>query len=127
MIGSTRNLRVFAYAKPADMRKQYEGLSALVRQELGRNPESGDLFLFQNKRRNRAKVLHYDGTGLCVYAKRLDKGSFAPLWRDSISKELPLTMTELQLFLEGNELVGRMRFSPPKVTEKDLVIAPPQW
>ena len=127
MIGSSRNLRVFAYAKPADMRKQYEGLSALVRQELGRDPQSGDLYLFQNRLRNRAKVLHYDGTGLCVYAKRLDKGRFAPLWRDSIEKELPLTVTELQLYLEGNELVGRLRFSPPKVVEKDLQITPPEW
>ena len=86
---------------------------------------SGTLYLFCNKRRTRAKVLMFDGTGLCIYMKRLEKGRFAPLWRDSIKKELPLTWTELQLFLEGNELVGRFRYSPEKISEKDLYVAPP--
>jgi len=77
MIGSTRGVRVFAYGAPVDLRKGYEGLGALVRNELGRDVLSGDLFLFVNARRGRAKVIFFDGTGLCIYMKRLARGRFA--------------------------------------------------
>ena len=121
MIGSTRQMRVYAYCAPADMRKAYEGLSHLVRTELKRDPTSGELFLFTNRLRNRAKVLLFDGTGLCLYCKRLDKGRFAKLWgAGKEGGELELTTTELTLFLEGSELVGRISLSPAAVCEKDL-------
>ena len=67
MIGSTRNLRVWAYPAPADLRKGYDGLYGLVVSELERDPLSGDCFLFTNRVRTRAKVLIWDGTGLCLY------------------------------------------------------------
>ena len=79
MIGFTRRVRVFACAKPADMRKQYDGLYALVVSQMKADPLAGDLFLFTNRRRTRAKVLLWDGTGLCVYQKRLERGRFTPL------------------------------------------------
>lgn len=120
-----RHVRVHAYAAPTDLRRGFEGLSALVRNELGRDPLSGDLFLFTNRQRHRAKVLMWDGTGLCVLAKRLEKGRFATLWRDSSRKELTLTAAELQLFLEGSTLVGRVKLSPDAISEKDLAIALP--
>ncbi len=113
MIGSTRQLRVFAYAAPTDMRKGFDGLSALVRDQLGRDPLSGDLFLFVSRNRQRAKVLVWDGTGLCVYAKRLERGRFAPLWDREQGEVVSLTVSELQLFLEGSRWVGRMPLSPP--------------
>ena len=113
---------MFAYAAPADMRRGYEGLSMIVRRELGWDVMSGDLFLFVNRRRNRAKVLLWDGTGLCVYAKRLEKGRFAALWRDGRTKSVELTGSELSLFLEGSELVGRMKLSPTKIQPRDLEI-----
>jgi transposase len=113
VIGSTRQLSVFALARPVDMRKGFEGLSALVRDELRRDPLSGDLFLFCGKTRRRAKVLMWDGTGLCLYAKRLEQNRFASLWRDDQKESLRLTMSELQLFLEGSDLVGRVSLSPP--------------
>ena len=94
------------------MRKGFDGLGALVSNNLGRNPVGGDLFLFVSRDRKRAKVLVWDGTGLCVYAKRLEKGRFASVWRDECRPKLKLTMTELQLFLEGSDLVGRMTLSP---------------
>ena len=123
MIGSSRQVRVFAYAAPADMRKGFEGLSALVREGLGRDPLSGDLFLFVNRTRKRAKVLLWDGTGLCVYAKRLEKpGRFACLWRDRSFDDLELTVTELQLFLEGSALVGRVELSPSILGEDALAV-----
>jgi transposase len=109
------------------MRKSYEGLGALVRNELGRDVLSGELYLFTNRRRTRAKVLLFDGTGLCIYMKRMDKGLFAKLWRDERDGggALPLTMSELSLFLEGSELVGRRKLSPPAITQEDLVVSMP--
>ena len=77
-----------------------------------RDPLSGDFFLFVNRDRQRAKVLLWDGTGLCIYAKRLERGRFACLWRRDGSAALRLTMSELALFLEGSTLVGRMALSP---------------
>lgn len=123
MISLARGIRVYAYAAPSDMRKGYEGLSALVRQDLGRDPLSGDLYLFCNRLRHRAKVLHWDGTGLCIYAKRLEKGRFACLWREGQRNELTLSESELRLFLEGSQLVGRVALSPTHLCEKDLYIA----
>lgn len=121
MIGWTRQVRVFAWSAPVDMRKGYEGLSHLVREALRGEPLSGDLFLFVGKNRRRAKVLFFDGTGLCVLAKRLDKGRFATLWRgDATGRRVTLTTTELALFLEGSELVGRIPLSPSVIDEKDL-------
>lgn len=67
MIGSTRNLRVWAYPGPADLRAGYDGLSALVTRKLGGDPLSGDCYLFTNRTRTRCKVLVWDGTGLCIY------------------------------------------------------------
>ena len=76
MIGSALSRRVYAFAAPVDMRKGYDGLSAVVRESLGRDPLRGDLYLFVSRNRIRAKVLLWDGTGLCVYAKRLEQGRF---------------------------------------------------
>lgn len=112
MIGSTRQVAVYAYGAPVDMRKGFDGLSALVSQGLGRDPLSGDCYLFTNRPRTRAKVLMWDGTGLCIYAKRLEQGRFAALWRADHAALLTLTMSELQLFLEGSALVGRLTLSP---------------
>lgn len=127
MIGSSRAVRVFAYTGPVDMRKSYEGLGALVRNDLGRDVLSGELYLFTNRRRTRAKVLLFDGTGLCIYMKRIDKGQFAKLWGDERDGEraLSLTTSELSLFLEGSDLVGRRRLSPPALTQQDLVVSLP--
>jgi transposase len=98
-------VRVFAFGAPADMRKGFDGLYGLVKEHLHADPFSGDLYLFVASNRKRAKVLLWDGTGLCLYAKRLEKGRFAHLWGDP---PIELTMAELQLFLEGSGLVGKV-------------------
>jgi transposase len=120
VIGSTRSVRVLAYTKPADMRKGFDGLYGLVREHLKCDPLSGDLYLFVSGNRRRAKVLMWDGTGLCLYAKRLEKGRFAQVWGEPPSE---LTMAELQLFLEGSSLVGKVRVSPAKLCLKCLTEA----
>jgi transposase len=114
MMGSTRRLSVFAYGQPCDMRKSYDSLAALVVGAMGKDLLCGDIFLFVGKDRKRAKALHWDGTGLCLYAKRLEQGRFAALWqRAQEGQPVVLTVTELALFLEGSELVGRTALSPP--------------
>ncbi|GMV73037.1 MAG: hypothetical protein AMXMBFR77_28740 [Phycisphaerales bacterium] len=107
--------RVFAYPSPVDLRLGYNGLVGLVRHGLGRDPLSGDLFLFVSRRRQCCKVLCWDGTGLCLYMKHLERGRFAALWREPVGHEIRLTSSELQLFLEGCTLVGRQALSPPEV------------
>lgn len=121
MIGSTRQVTVWAYGAPADLRKGFDGLSGLVTERLRQDPLSGDCYLFVNATRKRAKVLVWDGTGLCIYAKRLERGRFACLWRDAAAAVVRLTMSELQLFLEGSALVGRIALSPAP-----FVVADPQ-
>lgn len=113
MIGSTRVIRVFAYTQPVDMRKGFDALFGLVRSVLGRDPMSGDLYLFVSRDRQRAKVLLWDGTGLCLYAKRLERGRFARFV--AAGGEVELSVSELALFLEGCVEVGRRRLSPQKV------------
>lgn len=115
MIGSSRRIRVFAYPAPANLRKGYDGLYGLVANELGEDPLSGDCFLFTNRRRTRAKVLHFDGTGLCIYSKRLERGRFARLWKDAPGEAVRRTTNELALFLEGSQLAGRIPLSPPEL------------
>ena len=66
------------YAKPCDMRKGQGSLCGLVQNELGRNPLNGDVFVFLNKARNTIKLLNWDGDGLVIYYKRLEKGTFPP-------------------------------------------------
>lgn len=120
MIGTTRQVVVYAYGPPADLRKGYDGLSAVVVQGLGRDPLSGAAFVFVGRDRKRANVLVWDGTGLCIYAKRLEQGRFATLWRDDATASLRLTMSELQLFLEGSVLVGRVPLSPESFVMKSV-------
>ena len=125
MIGSTRALRVWAYPSPCDLRKGYNGLYGLVANVLGRDPLSGDLFLFCNRRRTICKVLTYDGTGLCIFQKRLESGRFAKLWmRGRSSRVVELTATELSLFLEGCTLVGQQRLSPPAISARTVDAKP---
>ena len=120
MIGSTRNIRVFAYGAPADLRKGFDGLAGLVQGEMGRDALSGDCFLFTNRNRTRAKVLVWDGTGLCIYMKRLEEGRFACLWRDDDGDDVELSQSELSLFLEGSTLVGRTSLSPQRTGRRSL-------
>jgi len=115
-----RRVTVYAYAQPTDMRKGFDGLCALITQGLHRNVLDGDVFLFVSRDRVRSKAIHWDGTGLCVYAKRLERGRFARLWRDDGDDPITLTITELDLFLEGSALVGRVALTPPPLTHFSL-------
>lgn len=110
MIGSTHIVKVHVFAAPVDMRKSFDTLSFLVATGLQRDLLSGELFLFVGKSRRRAKVLYFDGTGLCLFSKRLETGRFAAPWLSLTP--LTWTMTELSLFLEGCALLGKAPISP---------------
>jgi transposase len=88
-----RRVQVYAYTRPADMRKGFDGLCALVTQGLQRDVLGGDIFIFIRRDRIRAKTLQWDGTGVCLYAKRLERGRFAPLWREAGDDPITLTIS----------------------------------
>jgi transposase len=85
----------------------------LVSGAMQRDVMAGDLYVFVGKDRRRAKVIYWDGTGLCVFAKRLEKGRFSAPWKHAKDGALRMTMSELALLLEGSEYVGRLALSPP--------------
>lgn len=116
MIGSSRVVRVWGAPTPVDLRKGFDGLVALVEQQLGQDALSGDCFLFVSRDRRSAKVLTWDGTGLCIYQKRMGRGQFAALWDRVEAGVLKLTLAELSLFLEGADLRGRLPLSPAQLS-----------
>ena len=115
-----RRVAVYAHRTPTDMRKGFDSLCALVTEQLAKNPLNGDVYLFVSRDRIRAKVLHFDGTGLCLYVKRLERGRFATLWREAGTEPITLTVSELALFLDGSALVGRVALTPPALTHFSL-------
>jgi transposase len=115
---------VFAYPRPADLRKGYDGLYGLVTQHMGGDVLGGDVFLFVSRKRRACKVLVWDGTGLCLFSKRLEQGYFAKLWRDDGAVAVRLTAAELALFIEGAELIGRRALSSAAVVTKPLASDP---
>ena len=120
ILGTSRAVRVFAYPSAVDLRNGYNGLYGLVEAGLGRKVLDGELFLFVNRRRDACKVLLWDGTGLCIFQKKLERRRFAELWRDD-GTAVRLTSSELALFIEGCALVGRRELSPAQVVPKPLV------
>jgi transposase len=107
MLSFTGAIKVYLCLEPADMRKSFNGLAALVEGHLKANPYDGALYLFTNKRRNRIKILFWDGTGLWVAAKRLEEGRFS--WPSPSRKgqtRLSLTPEALALISDGVDLKG---------------------
>ena len=96
------------------MRKNFNTLAGLVL-TMGHQLTDGDAFAFVSRNRKRAKVLWYDGTGLCLLAKRLDVGKFVALWYRYDDAAIEMTMNELSLLLEGCTIVGRIALSPSPI------------
>jgi transposase len=96
--------KIYVAIEAVDMRKGFEGLYGLVRDQLGADPLSGHLFLFSNRTRTRLKALVWDGSGLWVCAKRLEKGRFR--WPEAKAKQLSVTMRaeELAMLVNGLDL-----------------------
>lgn len=105
MLSFHSHLKVFVATAPCDLRMNFNGLWAAASERLGEDPKSGALFVFGNRRRNRIKILYFDGTGVVVLAKRLEEGTFH--WPQSAGEpnaKLRLSPQALQLLLDGVEL-----------------------
>ena len=96
------HVRVWLYGQPVDMRKSFDGLYALARNGLNQDPLQGALFAFVNRRGTQIKVLYFDRSGWCVWAKRLEAGRFIGSWQGLAHREMDCT--GLKLLLEGLEV-----------------------
>lgn len=107
MLSFTGSVRVFLAVEPADMRKGFEGLHALVGERLHEEVRSGALFVFTNKRRTRLKVLYFDGSGLWLMTKRLEQGTFAwPKLEEIGAAKLLLRPEAFAMLTDGIDLRG---------------------
>ena len=110
MLSFSGGLKVYLALEPQDMRKSFNGLAAAVSEQLKADPYQGAVFVFTNKRRNRLKLLFWDGTGLWVAAKRLEKGRFS--WPKPTSKgqrRLSLSPEALSMLTDGIDLRDGVR------------------
>ena len=114
MIALNRRTKIYVSREPTDMRHSYDTLFEKVKSVLKKDPFSGHLFLFVNGRRTSCKCLYYDGTGLVIISKRLERGLFSrinPMYR----REIVLTEAEFGLFFEGANLEKRFIDSPSEI------------
>lgn len=100
-----RGVDIYLGTEPIDLRWGFDRLCGIVQERIGRRPRSGAVFAFFGRRRQAMKVFYYDGTGLCVFYKRLDKGTFRfPLSYDASSRTVVLTQRELEDLFAGLDL-----------------------
>lgn len=99
MIGLNGPLRVMVATKPVDFRKGAEGLATLVREALGADPFSGTIYVFRARRADRVKLIYWDGTGVCLFAKRLKDGTFR--WPNIEDGVIRLSAAQLSALVEG--------------------------
>ncbi|HZY12799.1 MAG TPA: IS66 family insertion sequence element accessory protein TnpB [Beijerinckiaceae bacterium] len=99
MIGPTGAVRVLVATTPVDFRKGAEGLAALVRETMNADPFSGAVYVFRAKRADRVKLIYWDGTGVCLFAKRLEDGKFR--WPNAQDSVMRLSAAEFSALLEG--------------------------
>ena len=107
MLSLPSTVSIFLYTEPTDMRKGFDGLSGIVRREFAADPLDGSLFLFVNRRRDRIKILHFDGTGYWLYYKLLEAGTFEVI--ASKDKCARIDSTQLAMLLGGVSLVRMKR------------------
>jgi transposase len=99
VIGPTGAVKVMVATRPVDFRKGADGLAALVRETMGADPFGGAVYVFRAKRADRIKLIFWDGTGMCLYAKRLEDGGFR--WPTVEEGVIRLTAAQLSALLEG--------------------------
>lgn len=99
MFFAEANVKIWLYTQATDMRKSFDGLSALVKTKLADNPLSGHLFVFCNRRRTQLKLLYFDNSGYCIWMKRLEQGSFH--FNNQTSEKIELTWMQLQMIING--------------------------
>ena len=113
MITLPSGTTIWVAAGVTDMRRGFTGLSAAVQTKLNENPFGGQVFVFRGKRGDLVKVLWWDGDGLCLFAKRLERGRF--VWPKAESGAVALTKAQLSMLLEGIDWRRPARTSAPEV------------
>lgn len=105
MLSFHSQLKIFLATEPCDLRASFNGLWAAAQNKLNEDPKQGALFAFTNRRHNRIKILFFDGTGVCVLMKKLEKGTYHwPQSAQEANAKLKLAPQALQLLLDGVEL-----------------------
>ena len=101
MINFPPTVRIFLASSPADMRRGFDGLAALTTSVIGQDPLSGHLFVFRGRKTNLIKIVFWDGTGLCLFTKRLEQGVF--LWPPDVDpgETLALSSEQLTMLIDG--------------------------
>lgn len=118
MLIPSGNFRVFYQPSPLDMRAGIDRIAYLCKTELGMNPYGGAVFLFFSRDRSRAKIYFFDGSGSCLFLKRLERGRFQLPAVEAGAKVATIAASELALLLEGADVSGvrrpKSRWVPPK-------------
>lgn len=117
MISLAPGTQVYLVSRPVDLRNGFDGLAAKAQQIVGADPFSGHLFLCRGKRGDYLKALYWDGSGLCLFAKRLEKGRF--VWPPIIDGAMTLTPAQLALLIETMD--WRRTVAPPAPSQPMLV------
>lgn len=113
MIGFPTGAHVWIVAGVTDLRRGFTGLSALVETALQQDPFAGHLFVFRGRRGDLIKVLWWDGDGMCLFAKRLERGRF--IWPQAAEGAVPLTRAQLSMLLEGIDWRRPARTATPQM------------
>ena len=106
--------RFHLYSEPTDMRKSFDGLSGLIQNSLGRDPRNGSVFMFINKRRDKLKLLHWQGVGYTLYYKRLESGTFELPEYDLSSGSIKIDYAQMIMIIDGlsiENITRRKRYS----------------
>lgn len=127
MLSLAPGMRIYLHTAPVDMRKSFDALFGIVKNDFARDVRQGGLYLFINQSCNRIKLLYWDNDGLAIWMKRLEAGTFQRPIATADAKHVVLDVTQLQLLLSGIELATvkrRKRYtSPIKVQEFEEISA----
>jgi len=113
MIAPPPGVHVWLACGLTDMRKGFDGLASLAQRQLGKDPFSGQLFVFRGRRGDLVKVLSWDGQGLCLFSKRLEKGRF--IWPQAKDGAVSLSAAQLSMLLEGIDWRSPVRTWRPEM------------
>lgn len=112
--------RYFVYQKACDMRKGFDSLSGIVTNEMKMDPLLGDVFIFISNRKDRIKILHWQGDGFVIYCKRLESGTFEIIKDSTDRNKIEITSSQLQFIISGiylSSVKNRKRYEHTNVSK----------